>query len=127
MADTSAIVSMGIFTTAVNMYGAVKNNRSSMTALMGSFIVTFILLVIGETKASKMALAFAFAFMVSSLALNANDLLSFVNATVNSSKTLGAEQRQNQQNVKSGAYAHVDSWDRANISNQFGNADSWNR
>lgn len=127
MADTSAIVSMGIFTTAVNMYGAVKNNRSTMTALMASFIVTFILLVVGETKASKMALAFMFAFMISSLALNANDLLSFVNTTVNSSKTMTAAQRQNQKNVASGAYAHVDSWDRSNISNKYGNVDSWNR
>lgn len=122
MSDTGSIVAMGTFATVVNMYGAVRKNRNAITVLMASFIVTFILLVMGETKASRIAVAFAFAFMVTSLTVNASDLFAFVNTTLQNSARL-----KNQQNVKNNAYAHVDSWDRANINNKYGNADSWNR
>lgn len=82
------VASMGIMATIVNVFGAIKNNRSTVPAIVGSFIVTFFLLALAETKASRVAVAFMLAFLVSSIAANNNEILTFVAETTDKSRKL---------------------------------------
>lgn len=76
------IIGMGVLATLVNMAGALQRGKGTVDSIMGGFIVTTILILIGQTKAKPIATLFMLAFLITSLSVNGFGLFNTISHTV---------------------------------------------